>query len=264
MEEHCFSERAVCRLLKFSRSTYRYKSKNSNQAIIEKLEDLALKNPRFGSPRLAALLRRQGVVINHKKAARLCKVAGLTLKRRRKKRFKIQRAFVPAIKADKPMTIWGMDFVHHRCASGEKFKCLTIVDHSSKVCHGMLVQKRILSEDVISFLENIKLDKGLPKNFNLDNGSEFTSLAFTSWCDQNRINIRFIQPGKPVENAFIESFNGRFRDECLSLSAFADLRHAAFEIERWRNYYNHERPHSSLNYRSPIEAAVPNYLPDHQ
>lgn len=156
------------------------------------------------------------------------------------------------------MKVWGMDFVHHKLVTGEKFKCLTIVDHNSKECPGILVKKRILSEDVISFLESIKLTRGLPQNLNLDNGSEFISTIFMAWCDQQRINIRYIPPGRPIENAFIESFNGRFRDECLSLCAFKDQRHAVLEIEKWRNYYNYERPHSSLNYRSPMEAIVPN------
>lgn len=263
IQDQGFSERTACRLLKLARSSYRYKARNTNQNIIERLKELAKKYPRFGSPRLGALLRREGTVINHKKVARLCRLAGLTLKLKRKKRIKIQRICIPPVIAERPMQVWGIDFVHHRFISGEKFRCFTIVDHNSKECPGILVMKKIGSEDVIKFLDGIKLTRGLPQNLNLDNGTEFTSHSFVSWCADNRISLRFIRPGKPVENAFIESFNGKFRNECLSLAGFKDHQHAAAEIERWRNYYNHERPHSALNYRTPVEAAVPQQAVDH-
>ncbi len=251
------SQRRACKVLSFSRSTIRYEPRKSNELLIKKLRELAVKYPRYGSPRLAILIRKNGFYANHKKIERLCRIEGLTLKRRKKNRIKIVRIPTPMIHSTVANYVWGMDFVHDKFIDGNKFRCFTIVDHLSKECPGILVQKMIKSEDLISFLEKIKLTKGLPNNFNLDNGSEFTSNIFSSWCSANRINIRYIQPGKPIENPFIESFNGKFRDECLNLNNFKNLRHATTEIEKWRNYYNHERPHSSLNYSSPLEATGP-------
>lgn len=253
-----FSERKACRLLSISRNTARYKARNSNINLIAKLRWLAVQHPRYGSPRLAVLLRRNGFFVNHKKVERLCRIEGLTLKRRKKRRIKIQRLPTPMIASHQAMKVWGIDFVHDKLIDGQKFRCLTIIDHHSRVCPGLLVKHKIHADDVVQFLEQIRAERGLPENLNMDNGSEFTSGLFSAWCASHRINIRYIQPGKPIENAFIESFNGRFRDECLNLNKFKKLRHAVEEIEIWRNYYNHERPHSSLNYRSPIEETVPN------
>lgn len=238
--------------MNLSRTVFRYQPKQNNLEITERLKVISKKHPRYGSPRLTAILRREGFQINRKRVARICRVEGLTLKRP-KRRTKLDRPFVARIPLEKANMVWGMDFVHDRLKNQNKLRSLTIVDHFSRECPGILVRQTIRGPDVIDFLETLKKKRELPQAFNLDNGSEFISKVFVSWCNENRININYIQPGKPVQNAFIESFNGRFRDECLNQRVFRDIYQARQEIEAWRLDYNHERPHSSLGYKPPVE-----------
>ena len=251
------SERQACRLLKLSRTVYRYKLKYKDSDINLRLLALSKLNPRYGSPRLTALLRREGYKVNHKRIARLCRLGGLTLKRARKRK-RIIREYPQRVVAIKPNMIWGMDFVTDKIKNGGRFRCLTIVDHYSRECPGIYVKRNLKSEDVIDFLETLERERGLPQSLSLDNGSEFTSDKFIKWCLDRRIKIHFIQPGKPVQNPFIESFNGRFRDEFLNQRELRDIYEAQAKIENWRENYNTKRPHSALNYRTPYEACSTN------
>jgi putative transposase len=149
--------------------------------------------------------------------------------------------------------IWGMDFIMDKTNEGLRFRCLTIVDHYTRECPGLCVQRRMRSIDVIKFLNKLSLTRSLPGTFNLDNGSEFISNEFTRWCNERRITINYIQPGQPIQNPFVESFNSRFRDECLNQRVFRDIYQAKEKIEEWRIDYNTKRPHSSLGYRTPQE-----------
>lgn len=191
--------------------------------------------------------------MNHKRIARLCRLEGLTLKRVRKRK-KLIREYPTRISVTEPNIIWGIDFVHDRTNNGQKFRSFTIVDHFSRECPGIYVKKQLRSEDVIDFLVYLKSKRHLPKIFSLDNGPEFISEKFVRWAQEERIYLSYIQPGKPVQNPFVESFNGRFRDECLNQRLFRDITHARSDIEKWRVDYNTKRPHSSLGYRTPEEA----------
>lgn len=254
IESQGLSERRACRLLNMSRSNYNYQAKWKTSDVLAELRKLSKANPRYGSPRLTALLRRNGIKVNHKRIARLCRLEGLTLKRARKRRKVIVREYPRVEPATSPNMIWGMDFVMDRTKGGSSFRSLTIVDHYSRECPGIYVQRSMRSSDVIEFLTKLSLKRQLPNSLSLDNGPEFTSNEFTKWCNERRITLSYIQPGRPVQNPYVESFNSRFRDECLNQRAFRDIYHAKEKIEEWRINYNTQRPHSSLGYRTPEEA----------
>ena len=180
---------------------------------------------------------------------RVYKALSLQIKnRRRVKQLAVTR--VPHQKATKPNEIWSFDFVSDRFENDRRLKCLTIVDDCTKKSPGLHVAYSITSQDMIIFFESIP---NLPKKIRCDNGPEMSSRTFMDWAFKRKIAIEYIQPGKPVQNAFIESFNSRFRDECLNEELFHDLDDAKKKIEKWRRYYNEERPHSSIGMKTPVE-----------
>lgn len=162
---------------------------------------------------------------------------------------------VPHAKPNRANEVWSFDFVHDAFESGKKLKCLTIVDDYSKRSPGILVDFSITGGDLTKYLSSLKF---LPNKLRCDNGPEMTSREFISWSYRNNIAIEYIQPGKPIQNAFIESFNGKFRDECLNEEVFRDLEGARRKIGKWRRYYNEERPHSALNFKTPKEFELEN------
>jgi putative transposase len=252
-ENHQFSERQACIIVGLCRSSYRYEAKPKNDTLIrDRLRELAEQRHRFGAPRLHILLRREGHLINHKRTERLYREEGLSLRlKKRKKRQSHLR-----IMLDQPERInqhWSMDFVSDNLFNGRRFRVLTVVDNFSRECPVMEADHSLTGQRVARVLDRIALVRGLPQIITVDNGPEFISKALDLWAVENKVRLRFIAPGKPVQNAFIESFNGRLRDECLNEHIFVNLHNAQQIIESWRQDYNTNRPHSSLNDMTPEE-----------
>ena len=244
------SERRACELLDVDRSSYRYRPRaDRNVELRQRMMELAGERPRFGYRRLWLLLNDERGPINRKRVERLYHEAGLKLRRRSRKRLKIRVLDKPILTA--PNQEWSMDFVHDQLASGQRFRTLTVVDNFTRECLALEVDTSLPSLRVIRVLEQIAEHRALPQVIRTDNGPEFTSRRFLSWSVQKRVRATTIQPGKPVQNPYIESFNGRFRDECLNMNWFANLNDARWKVQQWRLDYNSVRPHSSLSYRSP-------------
>lgn len=198
------------------------------------------------------MLRRAGELVNRKKVYRLWKKLGLQLAKKRPKRQRpATRAIVP--KAIRPNQVWTYDFVFDQAVSGRKLKMLTLVDECTRECLAVEVDRSIRSEGVKRVLERVSYERGFPEMIRSDNGSEFIASATTDWLEANGIEATFIEPGKPWQNGKCESFNGKLRDELLSQRWFSSMWEAKVVIESWRKYYNTERPHSALGYRTPVE-----------
>ena len=244
------SERRASKVLGLSRSTLKYRNRPSkDEALKLRMKDLAIKHGRYGLPRIYFLLHREGFVKSKSRTERVYRALNLQLKhRRRKKMGSVVR--VPHDIPKKSNEVWSFDFVSDKFESGRKMKCLTIVDDFSKRSPGIKVDYSITSSDLIDFLESLP---NLPNKLRCDNGPEMTSRDFLSWSFQKKISIEYIQPGKPIQNAYIESFNGKFRDECLNEEIFHGLEDARKKIENWRRHYNEERPHSSIGMKTPSE-----------
>ncbi len=254
-ENHQLSERRACTIVGLCRSSCRYQAKPTNDAEIRsRLRELAEVRRKFGAPRLHTMLRREGHLINHKRTERLYREEGLSLRlKRRKKRTSHLRVVM-----DRPERInqhWSMDFVSDSLYNGRRFRVLTVVDDFSRECPALEADHSLTGKRVTRVLDRIALTRGLPDVITVDNGPEFISKALDLWAFDNKVKLRFIQPGKPTQNAFIESFNGKFRDECLNEHVFINLHSARQTIESWRLDYNLERPHSSLNDLTPEEFA---------
>lgn len=251
------SVRQTCRLIDFSRNSFSYVPRPEGpdeQLVRSRLKELAQKRPRFGCPRLHVLLKREGIAINHKRTERLYQEEKLSLRRKtRRKRVATLRLELP--KPAKPNQVWSMDFVSDMALSNRKIKALPVVDVYTKKCHRIEVDTSINGVRVCRVLDEVGEREGLPEVIMIDNGPEFAGKALDEWAYRNGIKLQFIRPGKPVENAYIESFNGRLRDECLNEHWFMNLGHARRVIEEWRMDYNEIRPHSSLGYLTPEEFA---------
>ena len=216
-----------------------------------RLRELAGAHPRWGVPRLHWRLGRDGEHVNYKRVERLYRLEGLAVRRRHRKRVAVPR--VPRPAAAGPNDIWGIDFVSDQLATGRRFRCFTIVDHAGHESPAITVAHSLPSVAVIAALDAVIAARGQPVRLSLDNGSEFRSRAFDAWAADRGIELCFIQPGKPVQNAFIESFNGKLRDECLNQHWFLSLRDAQFHVERWRREYNTDRPHQQCFPLTPTE-----------
>ena len=249
------SERRACLLVNISTSVYRYQPKPCNDDIVRKrLRELAGQRKRFGSPRLHILLKREGLVINHKQTERLYYEEGLSLRRKRRRK---GAAGVRVVMAS-PQRInerWSMDFVTDSIVTGRRFRSLTIVDDYSRECPAIEVDTSLGGRRVVGVLERLAETRGLPEVITIDNGPEFAGRVLDEWAYRKGVKLNFIRPGKPVENAYIESFNGRLRDECLNTNWFMNLKHAREIIEDWRRDYNEVRPHTSLKGATPKEYA---------
>lgn len=250
IEKHDVSERRASKVLGLARSTQRYKPHpRDEEALVKRMRELASRHRRFGLPRLHYLLKREGLVRSKDRTERIYRKLGLQLsKRRRKKMISVTR--VPFEKAQKPNEIWSFDFVSDRTESNRRLRSLTIVDDCTKKTPGIFTAYSITSRDLIGYFELLPF---LPSKLRCDNGPEMTSREFLDWAHRRKIEIEYIQPGKPIQNAFIESFNSRFRDECLNEELFFDLDDASRKIEKWRRYYNEKRPHSSIGNKTPVE-----------
>jgi putative transposase len=250
IEKFQMSERRACELVHVDRSSYRYRPRpDRNVELRRRMMELAGERPRFGYHRLWLLLNDEQGPINHKRVERLYRQAGLKVRRRSRKRLKIERLEKPIFTA--PNQEWAMDFVHDQLATGQRIRTLTIIDSFTRECLALEVDTSLPSLRVIRVLDQIAQQRALPQVIRTDNGPEFTSRRFLSWSLEKRVRATTIQPGKPIQNAHIESFNGRFRDECLNVSWFSNLTDARLKIQQWRLDYNRVRPHSSLNNQSP-------------
>jgi putative transposase len=255
METFAATQRKACELAQIARSSYRYRrDEEKDHKLEERLRKLANDQPRYGYRRLGILLRREGEMVNHKRLFRVYRAAGLSVKRR--KRNRLVRIGLPAYSATARNEQWSIDFVHDRLGNGRMIRILTVIDTFTRECLTLEVDTCLPSRRVTRALDRVIAERGRPERIRMDNGSELTSRHFLSWGIERRIALNHIQPGKPVQNAFIESFNGRLRDECLNTSWFRNLWEARRGIAAWRTEYNHIRPHSSLDYRTPNEFAL--------
>jgi len=216
------------------------------------LRELAEQRRRFGCPRLHVLLRREGWVVNHKRVERLYRAEGLALRRKRhRKRAAGVRVTLPV--PTRPNERWAMDFLHDRLATKRSFRVLTMVDEYSRESPAIVADTSLPGARVVEVLERVAETHGLPQTITIDNGPEFAGSAVDAWAYRRGIRLHFIEPGKPVQNAYVERFNGRFRDECLNEHWFTSLEEARGLIEAWRQDYNTVRPHSSLGDLTPAE-----------
>lgn len=253
--ERGFGITRACGLIGISRSLYGYRSRRLADAeLAERIGELAAQKRRYGYRRIHVLLRREGWAVNRKRTYRVYREAGLAVRRRKRKRVgPFERRPLP-----KPTSLnvsWSMDFVADGLVGGRKLRCLTLVDDCSRECLAIEVDTSINGRRVVAVLERLADVRGLPDSITVDHGPEFEGQVLDAWAYQRGVTLNFIRPGKPVENAYIESFNGRFRDECLNEHWFLTLQHARGVIERWRIEYNTERPHGSLGDLTPEEYA---------
>lgn len=255
-ERFGLSERRACRVLGFWRSTQRHHSpkREQDEALVVRLRDLAQQRPRFGYRRLHILLEREGRAVNHKRVYRLYRAEGLAVRRKvRKKLSAGERVRKPTVSG--PNQRWSMDFMSDQLASGQRFRVLNVVDDFTRENLVMHVGTSITGADVVRLLDTVLVERAPPAAIVTDNGPEFISKALDQWAHGRGVQQVFIRPGKPVENAYIESFNGRVRDECLDLHWFQTLAQARLVVAAWREDYNRVRPHSSLGGKSPHEFA---------
>ena len=257
-KDYSVSESRASRVMSLARSTKRYKLKENslNKEIRKKLRELSEKKKRFGSPRLHHLLLREGYKVNHKRTERLYNLEGLNLRgrKRRRKAYKSE-ARVSLSSPTRGNQYWAMDFVSDQLVSGQRWRCLTVIDIFTKESLAIEVGRSFPSVRVVEVLERLKFERGLPERIVLDNGPEMRSLLLDKWAYRNKVRLEFIESGKPVQNAFIESFNETFRDECLNMHWFYNLEDVRRKVEEWRKEYNEDNPHSALNYLTPKEFA---------
>ena len=240
------SQRRACGLVGMHRSTCRYTVRRGDDAeLVGRLRHHAAERPRYGYRRLHVLVRREGLEVNHKRVYRLYRTEGLAVRRKKRKRVaQLPRRAIPVPAGRNER--WSMDFVHDALFDGQVFRVLTLVDDWSRESPALEVAKSIPGERVARVLDRLAGTRGLPRTIVVDNGPEFTSRALDAWAYEHRVQLHFIQPGKPVQNAFVESFNGKLRDECLNENWFTSLDDAQAKIETWRRDYNRTRPHSAL------------------
>jgi putative transposase len=251
------SERRACRFTGFARSSQRYQTlRASDTPLRTRLRELATKKPRWGYRQLTRVLRRQpGPRINYKRVQRIYQQEGLQVRRRRRK----HRATVPRTPMPVPTSAnerWSMDFVRDTLGDGRAFRSLTIVDDCTRESPAIEVDFSLPGARVVAVLDRLKQSHGLPKAIVCDNGPEFAGAELDEWAYRNGVVLDFIDPGKPTQNAFVESFNGTFREECLNENWFVSLADAQQTIEAWRIEYNTERPHSRLRDCTPSEFAL--------
>jgi putative transposase len=218
--------------------------------LVARLRELAAEKPRYGYRFLHCLLRREGHQVNRKLVYRLYRAEGLAVRRRKRRRLRVSRP-APPVPLSRPNERWSMDFVHDYLADGRRLRTLNIIDAYTRECLAIEVDTSLPGVRVVRALDGLVWHYGLPETLRVDNGPEFISTALDRWAFKHGVKIDFIQPGKPTQNGHVESFNGRFRDECLAQAHFPTLARARAEIEIWRVGYNCERPHSALRYETP-------------
>jgi putative transposase len=262
LKEAGISETKACALVGLHRSTYRMTRAFKNDEELKcRLKELAGRYIRFGYRRLGNCLRQDGMVINHKRVYRIYRELNLVVRQsKRKKRYAVRgEARMFTTQANQ---MWSMDFVSDQLRYGRRFRTLNIIDNFTRESLAIEVDTSLPASRVTQVLDRLKHTRGLPKEILVDNGPEFRSNHMCDWAQKNLVTLRFIDPGKPMQNAWIESFNGRFRDECLNLNWFVSLKHAKEKIDNWQHHYNTERPHSSLGNQPPAVFALTNSQSD--
>ena len=255
VEQHKVSQRRACKVIGCCRITVRYRSvRPDDSRLRERMRAIAHERRRFGYRRLHVLLKREGHGVNHKKLFRLYREEQLTVRKRGgRKRAMGTRApmLVPVL----PNQRWSLDFVSDQLTDGRRFRVLAVVDDCTRECLALVADTSLSGHRVVRELNQLMTQRGKPKMVVSDNGSELTSNAILLWADATRVEWHYIAPGKPMQNGFIESFNGRLRDEKLNETLFTTLHQVRVELAQWRNDYNHHRPHSGLGWLTPSEFA---------
>jgi putative transposase len=253
------SERRACRVLGQSRMTQRYLPlvRDDEEPLTQRIIELAALYGRYGTPRITALLRREGWRVNHKRVERIWRAAGLKVPPKQPKRGRLWLNDGSCLRRrpEHKDHVWAYDFVTARTHDGRAFRMLTIVDEFTRECLSIDVARRITADDVLERLAWLFVTRGVPENIRSDNGPEFTAKTVRQWLGDVSVKTLFIEPGSPWENGYVESFNGKLRDELLNGEIFFTLREAKILIERWRVHYNQVRPHSSLGYKPPAPEA---------
>jgi len=251
-------ERRACGLVGISRGGARYKSRKDPQnALRMRLKEMAAIRVTFGFERLTILLRREGWKVNRKRVYRIYREEGLMVRTKIRKKIARRRPLVVAL-ATGPNQRWSMDFVAERLEDGRKFRILTVVDQFTRECVALHAKPRLQGMDVAEALNGALRERGKPLSITVDNGSEFAGKVMDAWADLHQVQLAFIRPGKPTENAFIESFNGRLRQECLNVEIFRSMAEVHGKLAAWRQDFNQRRPHSSIGYLTPMAFAARN------
>ncbi len=254
------SERRACQVLGQPRSTQRHrpKDRDDERRLVKRIIELACRFGRYGYRRITALLRWEGWRVNHKRVQRIWRQEGLKVPKKQPKRGRLWLNDGSCVRLRPQHTdhVWAYDFVLARTHDGRALRMLTLVDEFTRECLAIDVARRLNSEDVLERLAWLFVTRGVPKFIRSDNGAEFTARSVREWLKQIGVRTLFIEPGSPWENGYVESFNGKLRDELLNREIFFSLTEAKVLIERWRQEYNTIRPHSSLGYRPPAPAAI--------
>jgi putative transposase len=246
--------RKACAAIEISREVYLYRSVGrDNTALVMRMKEITQTRVHYGYRRVHVMLRREGFKDNHKRVYRLYKEQGMSLRHKRPRRNKAAQLRQPKTLAQQINQIWSMDFVADNLFDGRKLRMLTVVDCYSRESLSIHVGQSLKGEDVVRVLDAIVRGRGKPQTIKSDNGSEFISKAMDRWAYERGVELDFSRPGKPTDNAMVESFNGRLRQECLNEHWFMSLEDARDKIEAWRRHYNESRPHSALDWRTPEE-----------
>lgn len=257
--EDVISERRACRVLGQSRSTQRRIAciPDDEPQLVQEMVELATQYGRYGYRRITGLLRLRGWNVNHKRIERLWRREGLKVPQKQPKRRRLwfNDGSCIRLRPNYRDHVWSYDFVHHRTHDGRSFRILTLLDEYTRECLSIDVARKLTSEDILERLSDLFIHRGVPAYIRSDNGSEFTAKTVRNWLQRVEVNTLYIEPGSPWENGYIESFNGKLRDELLDREIFDTLLEAKVLIERWRVEYNTVRPHSSLGYRPPAPEA---------
>lgn len=254
------SQRRACQVIEQIRATQRYlpRASDEEKRLLSRIIEMATQYGRYGYRRITALLHREGWMVNHKKVERIWSREGLKVPQKQPKRGRLwlNDGSCIRLRPEHKDHVWSYDFVMARTTDGRAFRILTVLDEYTRECLALKVDRRIRSQDVIDQLYYLFLFRATPEHIRSDNGAEFTAKAIRSWLNKVGVKTLFIAPGSPWENGYIESFNGKLRDELLNGEIFTTLTEARVLIERWRREYNQVRPHSSLGYRPPAPEAI--------
>ena len=255
MRDRALSERGALNVAGMSASSLRYQpAPDRNAELRESIVALAHRHRRYGAGMIYLKLRQRGLVVNHKRVERLYAEATLQVRRRKRKKVPVGER-QPLVRPAAANEVWSMDFVFDRSADGRVIKCLTIVDDATHESVAIVPDRAIGGQYLTCILDQPAAKRGLPRVIRTDNGKEFCGRAMLTWAHIHNVTLRLIEPGKPNQNAYVESFNGRFRDECLNERWFLNLAHARILIEAWRREYNEERPKKALGGQTPAAYA---------
>ncbi len=253
------SERRACRVIGQPRNTQRYtkRAADDEELLRQRVIELAGEYGRYGYRRITALLRNEGWLINHKRVQRVWRQEGLKVPRKQPKRGRLwlNNGSIVRLRPQFAKHVWSYDFMEDHTHNKTKFRILNVMDEYTRECLAVKVARRMTSKDVIEVLTDLFIERGVPVHIRSDNGSEFTAKRIYQWLQCLQVRPLYIEPGSPWENGYIESFNGRMRDELLNREIFYSLKEAQVLIEMWRKHYNTIRPHSALGYRPPVPAA---------